>query len=103
MTQPQANTILFGHATHGKSTLIKAISGVSTQKHSKEKDRGCTLKLGYANSTIYYQTDTDIITTNQALVDLNSPYLKTKIISFVDCPGHEMLMRVALSGTSVVD
>ncbi len=99
--EPWLNICILGHVSHGKSTLIKAISGISTQKHSKEKERGCTLKLGYANSKIYQLLDT--ITTKVSEIDLNSPLLKTTNISFVDCPGHEMLMRVSLSGTSVVD
>lgn len=38
---------------HGKSTLVKAISGISTIRHSKEKGRNITIKLGYANSKLY--------------------------------------------------
>lgn len=103
MEQPNFNIGTLGNVSHGKSTLVRAITGTNTQKHSKEKIRGCTMKLGYANTKIYYQADKDLITTNSSRIDLNSSYLNTRYISFVDCPGHEMLKRVALSGTSVVD
>lgn len=38
---------------HGKSTLVRAISGVHTVKFKKEKVRNITIRLGYANAKIY--------------------------------------------------
>ena len=42
-----------GHVAHGKSTLVKAISGVHTVKFKNELERNITIKLGYANAKIY--------------------------------------------------
>lgn len=47
----RAGTI--GHVAHGKSTVVKAISGVQTVRFKNELERNITIKLGYANAKIY--------------------------------------------------
>jgi translation initiation factor 2 gamma subunit (eIF-2gamma) len=47
----RAGTI--GHVAHGKSTVVKAISGVHTVRFKNELERNITIKLGYANAKIY--------------------------------------------------
>lgn len=42
---------------HGKSTLVKAISGVQTVRFKNELERNITIKLGYANAKIYECSD----------------------------------------------
>jgi translation initiation factor 2 subunit 3 len=42
-----------GHASHGKSSLIKALCGVDTIRFTKERARNITIKLGYANMKIF--------------------------------------------------
>lgn len=42
-----------GHVAHGKSTVVKAISGVQTIRFKNELERNITIKLGYANAKIY--------------------------------------------------
>ena len=42
-----------GHVAHGKSTVVKAISGVQTVRFKTELERNITIKLGYANAKIY--------------------------------------------------
>ena len=51
--QATINIGTIGHVAHGKSTLVKAISGVNTVRHLDEKVRNITIKLGYANSKLY--------------------------------------------------
>ena len=46
-----------GHVAHGKSTLVKAISGVQTVRFKNELERNITIKLGYANAKIYRAAD----------------------------------------------
>ena len=46
-----------GHVAHGKSTLVKAISGVQTVRFKNELERNITIKLGYANAKIYKAAD----------------------------------------------
>ena len=42
-----------GHVAHGKSTVVKALSGVQTVRFKNELERNITIKLGYANAKIY--------------------------------------------------
>lgn len=51
----RAGTI--GHVAHGKSTVVKAISGVQTVRFKNELERNITIKLGYANAKIYRARD----------------------------------------------
>ena len=51
--QATINIGTIGHVAHGKSTVVKAISGVNTVKHMDEQVRSITIKLGYANAKIY--------------------------------------------------
>ena len=113
--QATINIGTIGHVAHGKSTLVKAISGVVTTKHSKEMEKNITIQLGYANAKIYkcdmcpspicYKTfgskQSDLI---KCTNDGCESYLRlVRHISFVDCPGHEYLTATMLTGTSVMD
>ena len=51
--QATINIGLIGHVAHGKSTVVKALSGVTTQRFKSELQRNQTIKLGYANAKIY--------------------------------------------------
>lgn len=51
--QATINIGTIGHVAHGKSTLVKAISGVQTVRFRKELERNITIKLGYANAKLY--------------------------------------------------
>ena len=46
-----------GHVAHGKSTVVKAISGVQTVRFKNELERNITIKLGYANAKIFKAAD----------------------------------------------
>lgn len=65
-----------GHIDHGKTTLIRALTGVDTDRLPEEKKRGITIELGYA-----------------FLGD----------IGFVDVPGHERLVHTMLAGATGMD
>ena len=51
--QATINIGTIGHVAHGKSTVVKAISGVHTVRFKTEQERNITIKLGYANAKIY--------------------------------------------------
>ena len=51
--QATINIGTIGHVAHGKSTVVKAISGVTTQRFLGELTPNITIKLGYANAKIY--------------------------------------------------
>lgn len=78
------NVGMVGHIDHGKTTLLSKITGKFTDTHSEELKRGITIKLGYADT----------------ILEKNG---KKRYVSFVDCPGHEMLMATMLSGAALID
>ncbi|MDH5440212.1 MAG: GTP-binding protein, partial [Candidatus Bathyarchaeota archaeon] len=51
--QPEFNIGTIGHVDHGKTTLVEALTGVWAARHSEELKRGITIKLGYADASIY--------------------------------------------------
>ncbi|CDO54846.1 similar to Saccharomyces cerevisiae YER025W GCD11 Gamma subunit of the translation initiation factor eIF2 [Geotrichum candidum] len=55
--QATINIDTIGHVAHGKSTVVKAISGVQTVRFKSELERNITIRLGYANAKIYRSTD----------------------------------------------
>jgi len=87
------NVIIAGHIDHGKTTLLQKLSGKWTDSHSEELKRGITIKLGYADTVIYK----DDVYNNQKK---GKPI---RYVSFIDAPGHEMLMATMLSGAAIVD
>lgn len=83
---PMLNVGTVGHIDHGKTTLLYRLTGKFADTHSEELKRGITIKLGYAETII---SDKE---------GKNKRY-----ISFVDAPGHEMLMATMLSGAAMLD
>lgn len=70
-----------GHVDHGKTLLVKALTGVDTDRLAEEKKRGLTIDLGFA----YH--------------DLGNG----ELTGFVDVPGHERFIRTMLAGVSGID
>ena len=70
-----------GHIDHGKTTLVKALTGVDTDRLPEEKKRGISIDLGFA----YRKTDAG------------------HVIGFVDVPGHERFVRNMLAGVCGID
>ncbi|MDA9941577.1 selenocysteine-specific translation elongation factor [Luminiphilus sp.] len=70
-----------GHVDHGKTSLVKQLSGVDTDRLEEEKQRGLSIELGYA----FLQADSS----------LN--------ISFIDVPGHHRFINTMISGVCSVD
>ena len=50
---PEINIGIVGHVDHGKTTLTSALTGKWTDTHSEEIKRGITIRLGYADATVY--------------------------------------------------
>ncbi len=90
------NIGIVGHIDHGKTTLLQKLSGKWADTHSEELKRGITIKLGYADAIIYDSEGK--LTTNR-----NSKGKPIRYITFVDAPGHEMLMATMLSGAAIMD
>lgn len=91
---PEINIGVVGHIDHGKTTLLHRLTGKFTDTHSEELKRGITIKLGYADMIIYKQGD------NYNAEKKGEP---KRYVSFIDAPGHEMLMATMLSGAAIID
>lgn len=102
---PEVNVGVVGHVDHGKTTLVQALTGVWTAKHSKEIERGMTIFLGYADGNIAYcdsLTPPDAYTTETVCPDGSEARILRRV-SYVDAPGHEAYMTTMLSGAMVID
>lgn len=99
-----------GHVAHGKSTVVKAISGVQTVRFKNELERNITIKLGYANAKIYRAADPACPrprcykaygSSKEDSPACDAPGFEgtrmelLRHVSFVDCPGEELLVVVA--------
>ncbi len=102
---------------HGKSTVVKAISGVQTVRFKNELERNITIKLGYANAKIYKCDSASCVrpgcyraygSAKEDAPACARPGCSGRMqlqrhVSFVDCPGHDILMATMLNGAAVMD
>jgi len=79
-----------GHIDHGKTALVKALTGIDADRLEEEKRRGITIDLGFAHMDLPVPKDE---TTNG----------ETLRLGFVDVPGHERFVRNMLAGVGGID
>jgi selenocysteine-specific elongation factor len=70
-----------GHIDHGKTSLVRALTGVDTDRLKEEKARGISIELGYAYT----------------------PLAAGEVLGFVDVPGHERLVHTMVAGVGGID
>ncbi|MCY3851927.1 MAG: selenocysteine-specific translation elongation factor [Acidimicrobiaceae bacterium] len=70
-----------GHVDHGKSTLVKALTGTDPDRLSEEKERGLTIDLGFASTQL----------------------ASSRGVAFIDVPGHVRFLKNMLAGVGSVD
>src|SRR5260370_6462142 len=70
-----------GHIDHGKTSLVRAVTGDDTDRLKEEKERGISIELGYAYT----------------------PLADGEVVGFVDVPGHERLVHTMVSGACGID
>jgi len=100
---PEVNIGTLGHVDHGKSTIVEAISGKWPAIHSEELKRGITIRIGYADATIYKCNKCNIYCTSEKCPNCSEKCEIQRTVSFVDAPGHETLMATVLTGASLMD
>jgi len=101
--QPLLNIGMVGHIDHGKTTLLYKLSGKWSDTHSEELKRGITIKLGYADAIISKCKKCGIYTREKVCPKDGGEVEQIRYVSFVDVPGHEMLMATMLSGAAIID
>ncbi|MDO9097936.1 MAG: translation initiation factor IF-2 subunit gamma [Candidatus Methanoperedens sp.] len=104
--QSVVNIGIVGHVDHGKTTLVKALSGVWTDRHSEEIKRGISIRLGYADIVLRKCPrcpEPESYTTKEICEKCGAKTEVLRPISFVDSPGHETLMATMLSGAALMD
>jgi len=74
-----------GHIDHGKSALVRALTGTDPDRLEEEKRRGITIDIGFAS------------------LDLTGPSSEPVRVGFVDVPGHERFVRNMLAGVGGID
>jgi selenocysteine-specific elongation factor len=74
-----------GHIDHGKTALVKALTGIDADRLEEEKRRGITIDIGFAH------------------LELPAPGSETLRLGFVDVPGHERFVRNMLAGIGGID
>ena len=74
-----------GHIDHGKTALVKALTGIDADRLEEEKRRGITIDIGFAH------------------LELPAPNRDTLRLGFVDVPGHERFVRNMLAGVGGID
>jgi selenocysteine-specific elongation factor len=74
-----------GHIDHGKTTLVRSLTGVDTDRLPEEKRRGISIELGYA------------------FLDAPAHDGHSERIGFIDVPGHERLVHTMLAGATGID
>ncbi len=70
-----------GHVDHGKTTLVKALTGIDTDRLEEEKRRGISIELGFAHLNL-------------------TPSMR---LGFIDVPGHERFIKNMLAGVAGID
>lgn len=71
-----------GHIDHGKTALVRALTGVHTDRLAAEQERGISIELGYAYLSV---PDSD------------------EVLGFIDVPGHEALVHTMVAGATGID
>src|SRR6201993_1906088 len=74
-----------GHIDHGKTALVKALTGIDADRLEEEKRRGITIDIGFAH------------------LELPGPNREMLRLGFVDVPGHERFVRNMLAGVGGID
>jgi len=104
--QPCVNIGTAGHVDHGKTTLIQALTGTWTSVHSQELKRGITIRVGYSDAAFYKCKKCKEPLGYSTTPKCNNCGKKSelsRVVSFVDSPGHESLMANMLSGSALMD
>jgi selenocysteine-specific elongation factor len=92
-----------GHVDHGKSALVKALTGTDPDRLPEEKARGITIDLGFANLQLSAPPSTPNKCQSNASAARTSDQPSTFSVGLVDVPGHEDFVRNMIAGIGSID
>src|SRR3954463_11705671 len=92
-----------GHVDHGKSALVKALTGTDPDRLPEEKARGITIDLGFANLQLPGPPSTLNKAQSDASAARASDQPSTLSVGIVDVPGHEDFVRNMIAGVGSID
>lgn len=104
--QPCVNIGTAGHVDHGKTSLVQALTGSWTSVHSQELKRGITIRVGYSDAAFYKCPSCEDplgYSATPKCANCGGESELSRVVSFVDSPGHESLMANMLSGSALMD
>ena len=84
-----------GHVDHGKTSLVRALTGIDTDRLAEEQRRGLTIDLGFAYADARLPEPSEMDGAGSAAT--------AEPLGFVDVPGHERFVRNMLAGVASVD
>jgi selenocysteine-specific elongation factor len=92
-----------GHIDHGKTTLVKALTGIDTDRLPEEKARGITIDLGFAY--MYLSSAEFGMQNSEFKSALRTPHSESGgwRVGIVDVPGHERFVKNMLAGATGID
>ena len=92
-----------GHVDHGKSTLVKALTGTNPDRLPEEKARGITIDLGFAHLELSAPPSSLNNCQSNASAARTSDQPSTFSVGIVDVPGHEDFVRNMIAGIGSID
>src|SRR5438034_11160988 len=99
--QPEINIGTLGHVDNGKSTIVQALTGVWTARHSEELRRGITIRIGYADASFYEcpscEPPSNYSTSKICPIGKSKPRFFRPVGSFA-VPVHNVLLSTLLPG-----
>src|SRR6266487_1208870 len=99
MTEKHFILATAGHVDHGKSALVKALTGIDPDRLPEEKERGITIDLGFAHLEL-----TPAVMVDAALESRDPPLgTHTFSVGLVDVPGHEDFVKNMVAGVGSID
>ncbi len=90
-----------GSFSDGKTTLVRALTSESTLRHSEERKRGITIRLGYAHFMLYKCVKCASFSRNSKCEVCGGEAIEQRRVSIIDSPGHKTLMTIMLSGAAL--
>ncbi len=104
--QSVLNIGTLGHVDHGKTTIVGALTGMWTDRHSESIKRNMTIKLGYADTIIkkcHGCEGPEAYTVGDKCHGCEGKPEPLMRISILDAPGHETLMATTIAGANIIN